>query len=58
MMLRVIRASWYSNVKIPPIDVSRYIEKRPGWQYDCRAVAETLKTYGLVIIKDPRVNQA
>lgn len=46
-----------SNLKVPTIDVSKFLQKSVGWEKDCKQVAESLKTYGLVIIKDPRVKQ-
>jgi isopenicillin N synthase-like dioxygenase len=47
----------FANLKVPAIDITRYLAKGPGWENDCKEVADTLKTYGLVIIKDPRVSQ-
>jgi isopenicillin N synthase-like dioxygenase len=44
------------QVKIPSIDISRYLSQTGNWQQDCKEVAEALKVYGLLVIKDPRVN--
>jgi len=46
----------FSEVKIPRIDVSRYLGGEGDWQKDCKEVAEALRVYGLLVIKDPRVN--
>lgn len=46
-----------SSLKVPTIDVAKFLQKSVGWEKDCKQVAESLKTYGLVIIKDPRVKQ-
>jgi isopenicillin N synthase-like dioxygenase len=40
------------------IDVSRFVSKAEGYEADCQLVAETLAQYGVVIIKDTRVEQA
>jgi len=44
------------NIKIPIIDITRYLTCGVGWEADCKEVAEALKIYGLLVIKDPRVN--
>lgn len=44
------------QVKIPSIDISRFLSQTGNWQQDCKEVAEALKAYGLLVIKDPRVN--
>ena len=46
----------YHNVKIPSIDISNYLSKTGTWEQDCHEVASIFKKYGLLIIKDPRVN--
>lgn len=46
-----------STLKVPTIDITKFLQKSIGWEKDCKEVAESFKTYGLVIIKDPRVKQ-
>lgn len=57
-MLRLVSclSSKYSNLKVPAVDVARFLQRSPGWEQDCKEVAEAFKTYGLLVIKDPRVN--
>lgn len=57
MHLNILLKRAHSSIKIPSVDISRYLSGSLGWENDCKQVAETLKTYGLLIIKDPRVNQ-
>lgn len=57
MMMKLMPKFFYSNLKIPAIDVTKYLTQSTGWENDCKSVAETLRTYGLLIINDPRVNQ-
>jgi isopenicillin N synthase-like dioxygenase len=47
----------FGNLKVPVIDVGKYLRGSAGWEEDCQEVASTLRTFGLVIIRDPRVNQ-
>ena len=44
------------QVTVPTIDVQNYLNQRGSWQVDCKNVAESFRKYGLVIVKDPRVN--
>ena len=57
MLHRRIAQFSYSNLNIPIIDVDRYLSGATGWEKDCKEVADALRVYGLLIIKDPRVNQ-
>lgn len=57
MLLRTICRFAIGNLKVPIIDVGRYLEGSGGWDGDCQEVASALRTFGLVIIRDPRVNQ-
>ena len=43
---------------IPKIDVKLFLEREEGFEEECKKVAETLHNYGVIIIKDPRVNEA
>ena len=46
-----------TQAEIPVIDSQIYIEQREGWEEECRKVAESFHKYGIVKLKDPRVNQ-
>jgi hypothetical protein len=41
----------------PIIDVEKYLEKLPGWEEECKKVAECLHLYGILIFKDPRAKE-
>jgi len=47
-----------SDYKEPPvIDIQAYFEKREGvWEQECLKVAASLHKFGVLIVKDPRVN--
>jgi len=43
---------------IPTIDLARFLAKSPEneiWKEDCKAIAECLHKYGVLVVKDPRV---
>jgi isopenicillin N synthase-like dioxygenase len=46
--------------KFPQIDLAKYLNKKnkKAWQKDCKTITETLKQYGFLIVKDPRVTMA
>lgn len=46
----------FSQIKVPSMDISRYLAKEQGWEGDCREVAEILHKYGLIYIKDSRMD--
>lgn len=58
MLQRVLRkvVSSFSSLKVPIVDVEPFLKGQAATQ-DCKTVAEALKQYGCLIIKDPRVNQ-
>jgi isopenicillin N synthase-like dioxygenase len=42
---------------VPIIDVQAYLDKTPGkWEQECKKVAESLHQFGILIFKDPRIN--
>lgn len=42
---------------MPVIDIQAYFEKKEGiWENECKKVAECLHNFGILIIRDPRVN--
>ena len=43
---------------LPIIDVAAYLEKRPGWEAECEKVVRCLQLYGILIVKDPRVEES
>lgn len=43
---------------VPVIDVQVYLDKVPGrWEEECKKVAESLHKFGILIWKDPTVDQ-
>jgi len=43
----------------PIIDIQAYFEKREGvWENECVKVAASLHKFGILIVKDPRVNHS
>lgn len=44
------------SVNVPIVDVSNFLTESGNYTKDCSAVAESLHKYGVLIIKDPRVN--
>ena len=43
---------------IPTVDVKMFLEREEGFHEECKKVAETLHNFGVIIIRDPRVNEA
>ena len=46
-----------SDADIPIIDAQKYLEKSEGWEEECRNVAYSFHKYGIVKLKDPRVDE-
>lgn len=44
---------------VPIIDVATFLNKASGsaWEAECKKVAECLHKYGILIWRDPRVNE-
>jgi len=57
ILTKIIRHS-IQNTKVPSVDISNFLNKRSEYRNDCKQIAEIFKKYGLVIIKDPRVDAA
>ena len=45
-----------SHEDIPIINAEIYMEQKEGWEAECKKVAESFHKYGIVKLKDPRVN--
>ena len=45
------------SVDIPVIDAEKYLKKEEGWEEECKKVAHSFHKFGIVIFKDPRVNE-
>lgn len=44
--------------EVPVIDVSAYLSQTPGaWEEQCRLVAQSLHQFGILIWRDPRVQE-
>lgn len=43
-----------STIKIPSVDLSRYLNKKSGWEEDCKVISDSLHRYGVCVAKDPR----
>jgi len=56
----IIRSTFmrFSRIKVPSIDLSRYLAQEQGWESDCREVADVLHRFGLVYVRDSRVSAA
>ena len=42
---------------IPIIDAQIYMEMKDGWEEECQKVAYSFHKFGIVKLKDPRVNE-
>jgi hypothetical protein len=51
---RLVRYGY--QVTVPTIDIANYLGRRGEWEKDCREMAECFVKYGLVTVKDPRVD--
>jgi len=38
------------------IDLQKFLEQKDGWQEECDNVAASLHKFGILIVRDPRVN--
>lgn len=45
------------QIDVPTVDIQKWLDKAEGWKEECQKAAESLHQYGIVIIKDPRVNE-
>ena len=55
-MLKILRLSKrFSTVAIPTVDVSDFLMETGNYTKDCRKIADSLRDYGCIVIKDPRV---
>ena len=43
--------------EVPIIDVEKYLSRSEGWEEECKKVADSLHNFGILIWKDPRVNE-
>jgi isopenicillin N synthase-like dioxygenase len=41
---------------VPVIDMKLYFEKGEGWEAECKKVSDSLHKFGILIVRDPRVN--
>jgi isopenicillin N synthase-like dioxygenase len=41
----------------PVIDLAKFLNKTAGWEAECATVASQLSTHGVLVIRDPRVDQ-
>ena len=55
-LLNRLSFAFSQSIKIPIVDVSNFLTESGNYTKDCAAVADSLHKYGVVIIKDPRVN--
>ena len=59
MMKILLRNHWrFSDIKAPTVSIARYLRQQTGWEEDCKKVAHALHKYGLIYVKDERVNAA
>ncbi len=47
-----------SHIHIPSVDINNYLTRNNHWQADCRQVSSLLKQFGLLYVKDSRVDQS
>jgi hypothetical protein len=44
--------------QVPVIEVADFLRKSPEkWEEECKKVADSLHKYGILIFRDPRVNE-
>ena len=43
--------------EIPVIEAAKYLNKEEGWQEECNKVAYSFHKFGIVKLRDPRVNE-
>jgi hypothetical protein len=42
-----------SELSMPIIDLSKFINKSEGWEKDCKTVGDCLHDTGILVVKDP-----
>ena len=57
-LTKIIRQNLSQQIKVPSVDISNFLTKTGNWKNDCLQIANIFRKYGLIIIKDPRVNAA
>lgn len=45
-----------STEEVPVINIQAYFDKSEGWEEECKKVADCLHNFGILVIRDPRVN--
>lgn len=45
------------EINVPTIDSEKFLNKTEGLEEECKAAAQSLHEFGIVILKDPRVNE-
>lgn len=50
-----VKAKFFSSdtIEIPTIDFDKFLNRREGWQQECRLVADCLNETGVLVVKDP-----
>lgn len=43
--------------EVPVIDVSKFLKRDENYEQECKKVADSLHQYGILIWRDPRVNE-
>lgn len=56
LALSRLRFCFSSAHAVPIVDVKNFLTESGDYTQDCKTVAEALRTYGCLVIKDPRVN--
>lgn len=46
------------EIEVPTIDSQKFLERTEGWEEECQKVAESLHQFGIVILKDPRIQES
>lgn len=54
--VEALKAQPAEHQEVPIIDFSCYFEKREGWEVECAKVADSLHRFGVLVVRDPRVN--
>ncbi len=48
-----IRNFSVSELSMPIIDLSKFINKSEGWEKDCKTVGDCLHDSGILVVRDP-----
>ena len=51
--LKKLFSSSNDTLEVPIIDFDLFLNKREGWQNECKKVAECLNQTGILVVKDP-----